>query len=67
MLEKLNSTEAAISKVQHLILRPAERYYTISDVLDGVQSWESWSEFTEVCREGKIKLSVGSKDIAERK
>jgi hypothetical protein len=58
-LDVLNSKATAVSKLERLCIQP--KY--AADVIDAVceaQSWDGWSEVEEVCRQKKIRLSVGS-------
>jgi hypothetical protein len=64
IMDVLQSKARAISKLQRLSICPAGE----DDVLDAVheaQSWDGWTEIEEVCRQKKIKLSVGVYDTGK--
>jgi hypothetical protein len=47
-----------VPKLQRLCIQPIEDYTTL-EAASNPQGWEGWLEIEEVCRQKKIKLSLG--------
>jgi hypothetical protein len=58
ILDVLKSKAIVISKLQRLCIQPIEDYTTL-EAASNPQGWEGWLEIEEVCRQKKIKLSLG--------
>lgn len=61
ILDVLNSKVAAISKLQCLRIH-LQIASNVSAAVHEAQSWDGWAEIEEVCRRGKIRLSVEWRD-----